>query len=107
MSIIINGAPKSATLFVAEIIRYNLKREDLRVSTRGTLTPTADIDVPDFTMLDYTKSKHYRSGKSGQFLEEFVEPQIQKMMYLEIKKNPALFRYLKMLQSNFIEEVFA
>ncbi len=37
MSIIVNGAPKSATLFVSELLRHNLSREDYRVATRGAL----------------------------------------------------------------------
>ncbi len=37
MSIIINGAPKSATLFVSELMRINLGKEDYRIATRGAL----------------------------------------------------------------------
>jgi len=55
LSIIVNGAPKSATLFVSELLRLNLDREDLRIATRSVLKSR----IMPSEYYDFIQSSHF------------------------------------------------
>ena len=71
-----------------------------------SLLRKSGIEYESFTMLDHTKSKHHRSGKSKQFMDVYSSLDAQEEMCLEIQKHQHLHAYLNMCEPNLVDSVY-